>query len=89
MQTYNIVPEAHINISQILNQKNGASVVSIIDAIAPTTTPSAKAAKTTYVFGGSVQLLQLKAFDITLGYDHTRSKKFYANTGYLNLRVNF
>ncbi|WP_323738061.1 autotransporter outer membrane beta-barrel domain-containing protein [Candidatus Trichorickettsia mobilis] len=89
MQTYNIVPEAHINISQILKQKNGASVVSIIDAIAPTTTPSAKAAKTTYVFGGSVQILQLKAFDITLGYDHTRSKKFYSNTGYLNLRVNF
>lgn len=83
-----LIPEVHANVDYAFNTKNGNTVVTILNGLAPIATPSQKLEKGRYNVGTSVKAIQSDMFEFTAGYDFGFAKKFQSHTGTLKVRVN-
>lgn len=89
MGSMKLVPEIHANIDYAFNSKNGNTVITLIDGLAPITTPSKKLEKGRYNIGTSVKAIQSEMLEFSVGYDFGFAKKFQSHTGALKVKVNF
>jgi hypothetical protein len=85
--TYFIAPKAHIRVRHNIHRKSDPVAISTHDSDLMIAHPSR--AKTSYTFGVATKFAHSKAYDITLGYDLSVSKKFHSNVGYLKLKLDF
>lgn len=84
-----LIPEAHAFASQALNTKNSATKIYLVDGLDPVIVPGQKLNKTSYKFGGSLNLYTQGSVEASVGYDYGMAKKFESHTGNVKLRVNF
>ena len=82
------IPELHAAIDYAFSTKNSDTVVTILDDIAPITTPVKKAEKARYNAGASLKVIGSSKYEFTAGYDYGFAKKFQSHTGTLKVRVN-
>ncbi|PCJ29343.1 MAG: hypothetical protein COA94_01745 [Rickettsiales bacterium] len=82
-----LLPELHFNVEYAFNAKNSDTVIKF-GSLSPITTPSEKPTKVRYNFGTSIRIINLGAFEGSVGYDLGAAKKFVSHTGTIKLRVN-
>ncbi|MDC0865201.1 autotransporter outer membrane beta-barrel domain-containing protein [Rickettsiaceae bacterium] len=85
--TYFIAPKAHIRVRHNIHRKSNPVAINTHDRDLMIAHPSR--AKTSYTFGVATTFAHSKAYEITLGYDLSVSKKFHSNVGYLKLKLDF
>lgn len=85
----NLVPEIHANIDYAFNNKSSATKVTIVSGLDPIVVAAEKPIKALYTLGGSLKMLNSKAFEASAGYDYGFGKKFNSHTGTVKVRVNF
>ena len=78
----------HANIDYAFKTKNSGTSVTLIEGIAPITTPSQKLEKGFYNIGTSIKAIKSDKFEFSAGYDFGMAKKFQSHTGTLKVRVN-
>lgn len=84
-----IFPEIHAYVNHAVNAKNSSTKIYLIDGMDPIVTPSQKLTKTSYKFGGSLNVYTEDAIEASLGYDYGMAKKFQSHTGTAKVRINF